>query len=105
MAVQSNEFTPIEIKKINYCRECLGVTTLANITHVDGCTLDPHMRLGNILLFSSTTTLLKAEQQRPNCTGWKLWSRCLKLVADHDQLQLPLTQWLQPTPTLKHKWP
>eukprot|EP00957_Ditylum_brightwellii_P207202 15351944-Ditylum_brightwellii.AAC.1 len=63
------------------------------------------MKSGNLSLFSSTTTLLKAKQQRPNCTGWKLWSRCLKLVADHDQLQLPLTQWLHPAPTLKHKWP
>eukprot|EP00957_Ditylum_brightwellii_P126829 9668070-Ditylum_brightwellii.AAC.1 len=44
MVVQSNEFTPIEMKKINYCREYLGVTTLADITLADGCTLDPHMR-------------------------------------------------------------
>eukprot|EP00957_Ditylum_brightwellii_P180486 13748700-Ditylum_brightwellii.AAC.1 len=105
MVVQSNEFTPIEIKNINYCREYLGVTTLADITLANGCTLDPHMRSGNILLFSSTITLLKAKQQRPNRTGWRLWSRCLKLFADHDQLRLPLTQWLQPTPTLKCKWP
>eukprot|EP00957_Ditylum_brightwellii_P011709 884514-Ditylum_brightwellii.AAC.1 len=105
MVVQSNEFTPIEIKKINCCREYLGVTTMADITLVDGCTLDPHMRSDNILLFSSTTTLLKAKQQRPNHTGWKLWSRCLKRFANHDQLWLPLIQWLQHTPTLKHKWP
>eukprot|EP00957_Ditylum_brightwellii_P020545 1548995-Ditylum_brightwellii.AAC.1 len=92
MVVQSNEFTPIEIKKINYCREYLCVTTLVNITLADGCTLDPHMRSGNLSLFSSTTTLLEAKQQHPNCTGWKLWSRCLKLFTDHDQLWLPLTQ-------------
>eukprot|EP00957_Ditylum_brightwellii_P075346 5725585-Ditylum_brightwellii.AAC.1 len=94
MVVQSNDFTLIEIKKINCCREYLGVTTIAGITLADGCTLDPHMRSGNISLFSSTTTLLQAKQQCPNCTGWKLWSRCLKLFADHDQLWLPLTKWL-----------
>eukprot|EP00957_Ditylum_brightwellii_P097334 7413427-Ditylum_brightwellii.AAC.1 len=105
MVVQSNEFTLIEIKKINYYREYLGVTTLADITLADDCTLDPHMRSGNISLFSSTASLLKAKQQHPNYTGWKLWSRCLKLFADHDQLRLPLTQWLQPTPTLKRQWP
>eukprot|EP00957_Ditylum_brightwellii_P027159 2053426-Ditylum_brightwellii.AAC.1 len=91
MVVQSNEFTPNKTRKINYCREYLGVTTLADITLADGCNLDPHMRSRNILLFSSTTTLLKAKQQCPNHTGWKLWSRCLKLFADHDQLWLPLT--------------
>eukprot|EP00957_Ditylum_brightwellii_P042335 3205269-Ditylum_brightwellii.AAC.1 len=35
MVVQSNEFTPIKIQKINYYREYLGVTTLANITLAD----------------------------------------------------------------------
>eukprot|EP00957_Ditylum_brightwellii_P054010 4091110-Ditylum_brightwellii.AAC.1 len=105
MIVESNEFTPIKIKKINYCREYLSVTTLANITLADCCTLDPHKRSGNILLFRSATSLLKAKQQHPNCTGWKLWSRCLKLFAGHDQIWLPLIQWLQPTPTLKCKWP
>eukprot|EP00957_Ditylum_brightwellii_P088912 6770677-Ditylum_brightwellii.AAC.1 len=104
MVVQSNEFTPIEIKKTNYCKEYLGVTTLAAMTLADGCTLDAHMRSGNILLFSSTTTLLKAKQQHPNHIEYKLWSRCLKLFADHNQLRLPVTQWLQPTPTLKCKW-
>eukprot|EP00957_Ditylum_brightwellii_P199182 15183397-Ditylum_brightwellii.AAC.1 len=103
MVVQSNEFTPIEIKKINYCREYLGVTTLDDITLADGCTLDPHMRSDNLSLFSSTTTLLKAKQQHPNRTGWKLWSKCLKLFSGHNQLWLPRTQWLQSIPTLKRK--
>eukprot|EP00957_Ditylum_brightwellii_P083115 6318771-Ditylum_brightwellii.AAC.1 len=103
MVVQSNEFTPIEIKKINHCRENLGITTLANITLADGCTLDPHIQPGNLSLFSSTTTLLKAKQQCSNHTGWKLWSRCLNFFADHGQLRLPLTQCLHPAPTLKHK--
>eukprot|EP00957_Ditylum_brightwellii_P181259 13807809-Ditylum_brightwellii.AAC.1 len=95
---QSNEFTPIEIKKINYCREYLGITTLANITLTDGCTLDPHMQSGNLSLFSSITKLLKTKQQ---CPSWKLWCRCLKLFADHDQLRISLTQWLHPAPALK----
>eukprot|EP00957_Ditylum_brightwellii_P097920 7457655-Ditylum_brightwellii.AAC.1 len=103
--VQANEFTPIEIKKINYCREYLGVTTLADTTLGDGCTLDPHMQSGNLSLFSSTTKLLKAKQHHPNCTGQKLWCRCLKLFTDHDQLWIPLTQWLHPAPASKHKWP
>eukprot|EP00957_Ditylum_brightwellii_P018644 1400590-Ditylum_brightwellii.AAC.1 len=42
--ILSNEFTLIEIKKINYYREYLGVTILADITLEDGCTLDPHMK-------------------------------------------------------------
>eukprot|EP00957_Ditylum_brightwellii_P051652 3916818-Ditylum_brightwellii.AAC.1 len=67
--VQSNEITLIKIKKINYCKEYLGVITLAGITLVDGCTLDPHMQSGNLSLLSSTTELLKAKQQHPNCAG------------------------------------
>eukprot|EP00957_Ditylum_brightwellii_P185620 14132960-Ditylum_brightwellii.AAC.1 len=103
--VQSNEFALIKIKKINYCREYLGVTTLADITLADGCTLDLHIQSGNLFLFSTTTTQLKAKQQHLNRTGWKLWYRCLKLFANHDQLQIPPTQWLHPAPAMKCKWP
>eukprot|EP00957_Ditylum_brightwellii_P093517 7121539-Ditylum_brightwellii.AAC.1 len=105
IAIKSNDFTSIEIKKINNCREYLGLTTLLDITLADGCILDPHMRSGNVPLFSSTTKLLKAKQQCPHCTGWKLWIRCSKLFADHNQLRVPLTQWLCPTSELKCHWP
>eukprot|EP00957_Ditylum_brightwellii_P017505 1319197-Ditylum_brightwellii.AAC.1 len=65
-AIQSTLFSPIELKKLNYCQVYLGVTILSDITLADGRTLNPHMRLDNLSLFSSTTKQLKAKQAMPN---------------------------------------
>eukprot|EP00957_Ditylum_brightwellii_P207120 15351567-Ditylum_brightwellii.AAC.1 len=51
-----------ELKKLNYFRVYLGVTTLSDIMLADGTTLDPHMRPGNLSLYSSSSKQLKAKQ-------------------------------------------
>eukprot|EP00957_Ditylum_brightwellii_P184931 14084468-Ditylum_brightwellii.AAC.1 len=45
--INSNAFKLHEIKRINYYRLYLEITTLSDITLADGKTLDPHMRSGN----------------------------------------------------------
>eukprot|EP00957_Ditylum_brightwellii_P067839 5149453-Ditylum_brightwellii.AAC.1 len=75
---------------------------LSDITLADSSTLDPHMRSGNILLYSSSTKQLRAKQVQPNRSSWKIWSKCMKLYAQSDQLKVPLTKWLIPTPCLKY---
>eukprot|EP00957_Ditylum_brightwellii_P204623 15340168-Ditylum_brightwellii.AAC.1 len=104
-AIHSSSFSLLELRKLNDCRVYLGVTMLSDITLADGSTLDPHMRSGNIPLYSSSTTQLKAKQAQPNKSSWKIWSKCLKLFAQSDQLKIPLTKWLIPTPQQKFKWP
>eukprot|EP00957_Ditylum_brightwellii_P006192 468822-Ditylum_brightwellii.AAC.1 len=70
--MHSSTFTTLELRKINYRRVVLGVTMLSNITLADGCTLDPHMRSGNIFLYSSSSKQLKAKQALPNISSWKI---------------------------------
>eukprot|EP00957_Ditylum_brightwellii_P212258 15367141-Ditylum_brightwellii.AAC.2 len=55
-------YSSLFLRQLNYCRVNLGVTMLSDITLADSSTLDPHMRLGNILLYSSSTMQLKAKQ-------------------------------------------
>eukprot|EP00957_Ditylum_brightwellii_P130685 9969751-Ditylum_brightwellii.AAC.1 len=52
-AIHSSTFTPLELRKLNYCRVYLGVTTLSDMMLAGGRTIDPHMRSGNISLYSS----------------------------------------------------
>eukprot|EP00957_Ditylum_brightwellii_P106582 8131476-Ditylum_brightwellii.AAC.1 len=61
-AMHSSLFFPLELRKLNYCRVYLSITMLSDSTLADGSTLSPHMRSGNILLYSSSTMQLKAKQ-------------------------------------------
>eukprot|EP00957_Ditylum_brightwellii_P212337 15367193-Ditylum_brightwellii.AAC.1 len=73
--MHSSLFFPPELKKLNYYRVYLGVTTLSDIMLVNRITLDPHMWLGNLSLYSSSTKQLKAKQASPNRSSWKIWSK------------------------------
>eukprot|EP00957_Ditylum_brightwellii_P140023 10669430-Ditylum_brightwellii.AAC.1 len=55
-------YSLLELRKLNYCRVYVCVTTLSDITLTDGSTFDPHVRSGDILLYSSSTMQLKAKQ-------------------------------------------
>eukprot|EP00957_Ditylum_brightwellii_P030668 2324186-Ditylum_brightwellii.AAC.2 len=55
-----------ELKKLNYYRVYLSVTTLSDIMLASRMTLDPHMRSGNLSPYSSSTKQLKAKQACPN---------------------------------------
>eukprot|EP00957_Ditylum_brightwellii_P109998 8390656-Ditylum_brightwellii.AAC.1 len=61
-AIHSLLFSPLELRKLNYCRVYLGVTMLSDNTLADGSTLDPHMRSSYVLLYSSSIMQLKAKQ-------------------------------------------
>eukprot|EP00957_Ditylum_brightwellii_P206812 15350109-Ditylum_brightwellii.AAC.1 len=105
IVINSNAFKLHEIKRINYCRLYLGVTTLSDTTLADGETLDPHMRSGNISLLSSSAKQLLAKQGCPNQNSWKTCGKCLKMFANDDQLKVPPRQWFVPTSDLQRNWP
>eukprot|EP00957_Ditylum_brightwellii_P158102 12034589-Ditylum_brightwellii.AAC.1 len=60
-AIQLNQLKPHKLKRVNYWQLFLGVTTVSDITLADGVTLDPHIRLGNISLLSSSAKQLPAK--------------------------------------------
>eukprot|EP00957_Ditylum_brightwellii_P012180 920448-Ditylum_brightwellii.AAC.1 len=67
--IHSQQFTAIEIKRTNYCRLYLGVTTVSDITLADGYTLNPYMKAGNKSLLSSSSKKLQSKQAQPNRTS------------------------------------
>eukprot|EP00957_Ditylum_brightwellii_P021001 1582974-Ditylum_brightwellii.AAC.1 len=77
-AVLPDKFTPVKIKKLNYCRNYLGVTTVLDITLADGRTLDPHFRLGNKSLYSSKTNNYKQKNanqiRKPGRSGLNIYN-------------------------------
>eukprot|EP00957_Ditylum_brightwellii_P195996 14933730-Ditylum_brightwellii.AAC.1 len=85
-AIHSSRFSPLKLRKLNYCSIYLEVTMLSGIMLADSCTIDPNMRSDNISLYSSSSKQLKAKQTCPNRSSWKKWSKCMKLFAQSDQL-------------------
>ena len=66
MILESGQFTNIEIRRLNYCRLYLQAVTLSDITEANGNQLDMSKRLGEMSMYSSRTTLLQVNQDRPS---------------------------------------
>ena len=105
LVLQSEQFQPSEIEQINYCRLFLQSVTVSDISLADGIRLDPHMRIGKPNSTSSTTTLHRINQIRPDDKAWRLWQRANLLWADpHQRLHQQLGRWLYPPPQLRRNW-
>jgi hypothetical protein len=69
--LQSNKFTPAQIRVIKYCRLYLGATTLAaDLTTPNGITLDDAKLRGQVSRLSNVTRWLKILQDRPAQAQW-----------------------------------
>ena len=105
--IQSNQFTPQEIKQLNHCRLYLQAVTISDITTAKGDYLDQYMIQGNLSHpSSSVTTWHHFTQQCPQQDSWDLWRRANQLWSDnHGQLHQHLTTWLQPISKQRRQWP
>ena len=101
IVLESKQFTPREIRGINYCRLYLVATTVADLCLLDGKTLDPAKMKGHLSLTSSRTRGLKIYQERPSETEWTLWRRMCRLLigASNGALFEPLDAWILPVAT------
>ena len=71
MVLHSNQFTPKDIRLINYCRLYLQVVTLSDITTADGIELDSSMLCGTRTRLSSHTKWHHFHQKKPSNNSWK----------------------------------
>jgi hypothetical protein len=97
--LQSNQFSPVQIRLLNYCRlQALpSAVTISDITDVSGSSLDQSKLHGRPSLMSSTTTLLHVNQDRPSMAKWTLWRKANLLWSDSSgNLHQPLGLWLMP---------
>ena len=102
MIIQSDRFTPSEIRRLNYCRLYLQAVTLADITKPNGQELDPCHLQGVWSLQSGKTRWHTVNQDRPSEKEWKLWKTANKIWSDvQGRLINPLGAWLHPLPELR----
>jgi hypothetical protein len=63
--LESGQFTPREVRMLNYCHLFLDVTTISNVATADVKDMDRTMFLGNPSLLASQTKWMQAEQAKP----------------------------------------
>jgi hypothetical protein len=81
----------------NYCWLYLQAITVNNISNATGNTLMPGIQSGDYTLWSGVTHYHKTNQAKPDNSTWRLWSRVMLLIADsHENLCIPLCQWIPP---------
>jgi hypothetical protein len=97
MIIQSNRYTPVQLRTLNYCRLYLQAVTLADITTPNGLHLDPCFLTGHSSLYRSRTRWHSVNQDRPSDKDWRLWKLANRLWSDQSgRLFHPLGAWLHP---------
>ena len=81
------------LHKLNSCRICLQVITLADITTLDGKSLLPSIHKGKI----HRTSSLRWPRQKVPGTWWKLWSQFLTTYIHPLLTAQPLGSWKAPS--------
>jgi hypothetical protein len=99
MIIECKRFTPLDIRKLNYCRLYLQAVTLADISKPNGHELDPCFLKGTSSLYSGSTRWHTINQDRPSEKEWKLWRLANRIWSDqHGKLFRPLGAWLHTLP-------
>jgi hypothetical protein len=73
--LNSNHYTPAEVRRLNYCRLYLNAVTVSDLANPDGITLDPSFLEGRLSTRSSLIAKYKVHQERPLQQEWSLWRR------------------------------
>jgi hypothetical protein len=104
--LDSNQFKPIDIQKINYCRMYLQAITVSDISNASGTRLLPGVVQGDLSNITSTTNWHWIHQARPERTSWKLRNHACNLFSSADGiLHEDLHEWLHSPHDLRQKWP
>eukprot|EP00957_Ditylum_brightwellii_P115196 8785462-Ditylum_brightwellii.AAC.1 len=98
--IAPGRFKDKDIQRINYCQLYLNVTTIADVTLASGKQLDPHMYKEGRSLYSSVTTHMKINQQKPDPVSWGVWHKAVALWAKKCDLKVPLKEWYFPASRL-----
>jgi hypothetical protein len=94
--IQSSQYSPAQIRTLNYCRLYLGALTLSDLSTTTGKYLDQSKVAGRPSLLGTSTKWLRVNQESPSESEWRLWRRANRLwsTADGKMIQ-PLGPWLR----------
>lgn len=73
--LNSNQYTPAEIRCLNYCQLYLNVVTVLDLVKPDGITLDSSFMEGQMSAQSIRLAKYGVNQERPSQNEWRLWRR------------------------------
>jgi hypothetical protein len=104
--ISSKAFLPVDIKRINYCRMYLQISTVSDMCLADGIHLDPAIADGERSQLTSQSTWLHFHQGRPNEHVWLFWRRLVIPIwfNRHQELHNPLGPWLTTSDKLRRNW-
>jgi hypothetical protein len=111
-ALTGKQFSTQQLRTVNECRLWLQVTSMAEITDIDGTEILPAAINGTHGASNTPTLWLISQSKlrwpsitRPNPQAWKLWKEALSsLTADRTRrLQRPLGKW-NSNWALQRKW-
>ena len=95
MIIKSGRYTPLEIRKLNFCRLYLQAVTLADVSKPNGQDLDLCFLLGTSSLQSGCTRWHNVHQECPSEREWILWSSANQILSDpQGRLIRPLGAWI-----------
>ena len=103
--IDSGLYKDKEQEMINNCRLHLRVTTISDMTNIDGTHMSPAARTGNFVFLDSEAKGNHIRTRRPGKESWKLWNQVLRSFADGSgKLYQPLGQWRSDGASLKRIW-
>ena len=83
LILDSNHYTPAEVKKLNYCRLYVGMVTISDCAMPCGTMIDKDKTHGTTPTpVSSWSAHLTAHQAKPSITEWRLWKQACLLYSD-----------------------
>ena len=104
LLMASNHYTPVELRKFNYCRLFLNVTTISDVAKPCGTTIDASLLDGTPPCFRSRSFHPIVHQDSPSPNEWKLWRRANLIWIDiYGELRTPLGKWLHPIHTQRNR--
>ena len=113
MVLADPKWKPIEIKRINWCRLYLNVTTLSDITNAQGHQLDPGIYYGNLENPSKPSAPGNVSTRRNRITpAGKSGESSAKpsptlspITSTGTKLYHPLGSWTVPEHSMRRQWP
>jgi hypothetical protein len=97
IAMNMSKLKPGHLRRINYCRMYLNVTTISDITNATGDIIDAAAFEGRREYTQAKNTWNRVHQHKPDKNSWSLWKNVLRQVSYKQYLIQPLGQWIIPT--------
>ena len=105
LALESQAFSDVEIRQINYCRLFFQALTLSDICNARGTSLALGIYKGEPSWHQSRSLLQEPYQANPNSRTWSIWRRFLRMLCPNKQdLPIPLGIWYAGL-SKRRRWP